>query len=68
MKVLTKEVQFEEKIKNSRFLSELIPCESQNQARDIKSKMTSVGPHRDDFGFIVGITGWDNLLFFGVKL
>lgn len=35
MKVLTKEVQFEEKIKNSRFLSELIPCESQNQARDI---------------------------------
>ena len=25
-----------------------------NQDRDIKSKMTSVGPHRDDFSFIVG--------------
>lgn len=25
-----------------------------NQDRDIKAKMTSVGPHRDDFSFIVG--------------
>ena len=25
-----------------------------NQNRDIKSKMTSVGPHRDDFSFLVG--------------
>lgn len=25
-----------------------------NQDRDIKSKMTSVGPHRDDFSFMVG--------------
>ena len=25
-----------------------------NQERDIKSKMTSVGPHRDDFSFVVG--------------
>ena len=25
-----------------------------HQERDIKSKMTSVGPHRDDFGFIIG--------------
>ncbi len=27
-----------------------------NQDRDIKSKMTSVGPHRDDFSFLVGNT------------
>ena len=32
MLVLTKPVQFEEIIKGSRFLSELIPCESQAQA------------------------------------
>ena len=25
-----------------------------NQERDIRAKMTSVGPHRDDFSFIVG--------------
>lgn len=25
-----------------------------NQDRDIKAKMTSVGPHRDDFSFVVG--------------
>ena len=25
-----------------------------NQERDIKSKMTSVGPHRDDFSFVIG--------------
>lgn len=25
-----------------------------NQARDIKLKMTSVGPHRDDFSFLIG--------------
>jgi len=35
MDILTREVQFEENIKGSRFLSELIPCESQSQARDI---------------------------------
>ena len=35
MLVLTKPVHFEEIIKGSRFLSELIPCESQAQARDI---------------------------------
>lgn len=35
MLVLTKPVQFEEIIKGSRFLSELIPCETQAQARDI---------------------------------
>lgn len=35
MLVLTKPVQFEEIIKGSRFLSELIPCENQAQARDI---------------------------------
>ena len=25
----------------------------ENQEKDIKSKMTSIGPHRDDFSFIV---------------
>lgn len=35
MDVLTKTVTFEETIKGSRFLSELIPCESQSQARDL---------------------------------
>jgi DNA replication and repair protein RecF len=25
----------------------------QNQERDMKTKMTSVGPHRDDFGFVI---------------
>lgn len=35
MQILTKNVQFEEIIKGSRFLSELIPCETQAQARDI---------------------------------
>ena len=35
MDILTKEVQYEEVIKGSRFLSELIPCETQNQAREI---------------------------------
>ncbi len=34
---------FERKLKN-------------NQDRDIKTKMTSVGPHRDDFSFMVGNT------------
>ncbi len=27
---------------------------AQNQERDIKAKMTSVGPHRDDFAFMLG--------------
>lgn len=35
MEVLTAKVEFEEKIKGSRFLSELIPVESQNDAREI---------------------------------
>ena len=35
MDILTKEVQFEEVIKGSRFLSELIPCTSQSEARDL---------------------------------
>lgn len=35
MNILTKQVQFEETIKGSRFLSELIPCQSQAEARDI---------------------------------
>lgn len=35
MDILTKTVQFEETIKGSRFLSELIPCSSQAQAREI---------------------------------
>ncbi len=35
MEVLTKYVKYEETIKGSRFLSELIPCSSQSQAREI---------------------------------
>lgn len=35
MDILTKPVQFEEVIKGSRFLSELIPCESQAEAREL---------------------------------
>ena len=35
MNILSKYVCFEESIKNSRFLSELIPCTSQSQAREI---------------------------------
>ncbi|MCQ2576591.1 MAG: YigZ family protein [Treponema sp.] len=35
MEVLSKYVSFEEVIKNSRFLSELIPCNSQAEARQI---------------------------------
>lgn len=41
---------YEPDIDEDNFLKKL----GENQARDIKSKMTSVGPHRDDFGFIVG--------------
>ena len=33
--------EFERKLKN-------------NQDRDIKAKITSVGPHRDDFSFLIG--------------
>lgn len=35
MDELLKEVQFEEVIKGSRFLSELLPCKSQSEAREI---------------------------------
>ena len=46
MDVLSCEVSFEEIIKGSRFLSELIPCTSQTQAREIiklqKAKMCSL--------------------------
>lgn len=35
MNILTKTVTFEENIKGSRFLSELIPCETQAEARNI---------------------------------
>lgn len=43
-------IVYEPDINEDNFLDKL----KENQARDIKSKMTSVGPHRDDFGFIVG--------------
>ncbi len=43
-------IVYEPDINEENFLDKL----KENQARDIKSKMTSVGPHRDDFGFIVG--------------
>lgn len=35
MNILSEYVSFEESIKGSRFLSELFPCESQNQAREL---------------------------------
>ena len=35
MDILTKSIQFEEVIKGSRFLSELIPCDSQAAAREL---------------------------------
>ncbi len=35
MQIITKATSFEETIKGSRFLSELFPCESQAQARDL---------------------------------
>lgn len=35
MDVLNKQVQFEESIKGSRFLSELFPCDSQSAAREL---------------------------------
>lgn len=35
MNILTKHVEYEETIKGSRFLSELIPCQSQGEAREI---------------------------------
>ena len=43
-------IVYEPDVDENNFLDKL----KENQARDIKSKMTSVGPHRDDFGFIVG--------------
>lgn len=41
MKTLIKYVTFEETIKGSRFLSELIPCESQAEAREILRQQKS---------------------------
>ena len=35
MEILTKNVQYEEVIKGSRFLSELLPCHSQSEAREL---------------------------------
>lgn len=35
MNILTKPIEYEETIKGSRFLSELIPCETQAQAREL---------------------------------
>jgi len=43
-------IVYEPDIDEDNFLNKL----RTNQDRDVKSKMTSVGPHRDDFGFIIG--------------
>ena len=42
-------IQYEPDVSIENFESEM----RRNQERDIRSKMTSVGPHRDDFSFIV---------------
>ncbi|MBR5646891.1 MAG: YigZ family protein [Treponema sp.] len=59
MDILTKKVEFEEKIKGSRFLSELIPIESQNQARDIIKTQKEKYPDSTHVvhAFIIGNTG-----------
>lgn len=59
MDILTKKVEFEEKIKGSRFLSELIPVESQNQARDIIKAQKEKYPDSTHVvhAFIIGNTG-----------
>ena len=43
-------IHYEPDVKTEEFEKKL----KYNQERDIKSKMTSVGPHRDDFSFVVG--------------
>ncbi len=43
-------VQYEPDVEIEEFEKKL----SSNQERDIKSKMTTVGPHRDDFSFLIG--------------
>lgn len=56
MDIITKQVQFEETIKCSRFLSELIPCETQVQARDLLKSQKSKYPDATHVvhAFIVG--------------
>lgn len=44
------QVQYEPNVQIDSFENQL----KINQDRDIKSKMTSVGPHRDDFSFLIG--------------
>ena len=43
-------IKYEPDVENKDFEHKL----KSSQDRDIKSKMTSVGPHRDDFSFLVG--------------
>ncbi len=43
-------VQYEPDVEIEEFEKKL----SSNQERDIKAKMTTVGPHRDDFSFLIG--------------
>ncbi|MCM1567994.1 MAG: DNA replication/repair protein RecF [Roseburia sp.] len=45
-------IKYEPDVLIEEFESALI----RNQSRDIKAKMTSVGPHRDDFCFLIGDT------------
>ena len=43
-------IQYEPDVEIEDFQKRLV----ENQERDIRSKITSVGPHRDDFSFLVG--------------
>ena len=43
-------IQYEPDVEIEEFEKRLI----ENQERDIRSKMTTVGPHRDDFSFVIG--------------
>ena len=59
MDILIKEVQTEETIKGSRFLSQLIPCQSQAEAREIiKSQKTKYADARHVVhAFVIGSAG-----------
>ena len=43
-------IQYEPDVEIENFQDKL----KENQDRDVKSKITSVGPHRDDFSFLIG--------------
>ncbi len=59
MLVLEKYVFYEETIKNSRFLSELIPCDEQSRAREIIKEQKNKYPEARHVvhGFVIGKSG-----------